>query len=137
MAAEARVDEELLLDIGLRELEQQDAGGEVVDVSESEGDQALVELVCDDLAAVRGPNCAAAELGAVRLTLTSRDENLCFILDYGMGCWNDSSSSFRSRDRQVGQVSSSHSQRGVIGEFLERHGGAGAQAGAQARCSCF
>jgi hypothetical protein len=63
VAAEARVDKELLLDIGLRELEQQDAGGEVVDVSESEGDQALVELVCDDLDAVRGPNCAAAGLG--------------------------------------------------------------------------
>lgn len=49
MAAEASVDDELLFDIRLGELEEQDAGGQVVDVSESERDQALVELVRDDL----------------------------------------------------------------------------------------
>lgn len=49
MAAEAGVDEELLLVVGLGELEQQDLGGEVVDVGEPERHQGLVKLMGDDL----------------------------------------------------------------------------------------
>lgn len=49
MASEAGVYDELLLVVGLGELEKQDLGGEVVDVGQAKGHQALVELVCDDL----------------------------------------------------------------------------------------
>lgn len=51
MAAEAGVDDQLLLVIRLRELEEEDLGREVVDVGESQSHQALLELVCDDLLA--------------------------------------------------------------------------------------
>jgi hypothetical protein len=49
VAAETRVDNQLLLVVRLRELEQQDLGGEVVDICEPQADEALGELVGDDL----------------------------------------------------------------------------------------
>ena len=51
MAAEARVDDQLLLVVGLCELEEEDARREVVDVGDAEAEEALVELVGDDLEA--------------------------------------------------------------------------------------
>lgn len=48
MASEARIDDKLLLVIGLGKLEEQDLGGEVVDVGQPQGSQALLELVGDD-----------------------------------------------------------------------------------------
>ena len=49
MAAEASVDDELLLVVGLGELKQEDLGREVVDVGDSQGGQALLELMGNDL----------------------------------------------------------------------------------------
>lgn len=49
MTAEARLDQELLLVVGLGELEEQDLGGEVVDVGKPQRDQASRQLVRDDL----------------------------------------------------------------------------------------
>jgi hypothetical protein len=53
VASEAGVDDELLLDIGLGELEEQDAGGELVDVGEAESQDFLGELMGDCLGVVR------------------------------------------------------------------------------------
>ena len=49
MAAEAGVNHQLLLVGRLVELEQEDAGGEVIDVGDAEGGEGGVELVGDDL----------------------------------------------------------------------------------------
>lgn len=50
VAPEPGVYDELLLDVGLGELEEQDAGRELVDVGDAERDDALGELVRDCLA---------------------------------------------------------------------------------------
>ena len=49
MAAEASIYEQLLLVVGLRELEEQDLGREIVDVGHTEGDDALLKLMGNDL----------------------------------------------------------------------------------------
>lgn len=49
MGAKSGIDDKLLLIVGLCEFEEQDLGGEVVDVGDAEGSQALLELVRDDL----------------------------------------------------------------------------------------
>jgi hypothetical protein len=49
VAAKAGIDEELLLVVGLGELEQQDLRGEVVDICQSKAHQALLKLVSNDL----------------------------------------------------------------------------------------
>lgn len=49
MATEASIDDELLLIVGFCELEEQNFGGEVVDVGDPESTQALLELVGNDL----------------------------------------------------------------------------------------
>lgn len=49
MRAETGVDDELLAALGFGEFEEEDAGGEVVDVGEAEGDEGGGELVGDDL----------------------------------------------------------------------------------------
>ncbi len=49
VAAEARLDEDLLLAVGLCELEEEDLGVEVVDVGQAQRDEGLGELVGDDL----------------------------------------------------------------------------------------
>lgn len=48
MRTETGVDNELLLVIGFGELNEEDLGGQVVDVGDAQGHQAR-ELVCDDL----------------------------------------------------------------------------------------
>lgn len=84
MAAEAIVDEQLLLVFRFSKLEQQDLGGEVVDVGQSQGHQALVKLVCDDLARVSdSPRQRPMPGEGALVTLTSKEENLCFMLEYG------------------------------------------------------
>lgn len=50
VAPEARIDDELLLDVGLGEFEEQDTGRELVDVGDAERYDALRELVRDGLA---------------------------------------------------------------------------------------
>jgi hypothetical protein len=50
--AETGVDDELLAALGFGEFEEEDAGGEVVDVGEAEGNEGGGELVGDDLARV-------------------------------------------------------------------------------------
>jgi len=49
MASETRVDEELFAMVWFGELEEEDAGGEVVDVGQSQRDEAGGEFVGDDL----------------------------------------------------------------------------------------
>lgn len=49
MASEAGVYEELLLVVGLSELEEEDLGGQVVDVVQAQRDEARRELMSDDL----------------------------------------------------------------------------------------
>ena len=49
VASESGVNDHLLLVVGLSELDEQDLGGQVVDVRDAEGLEALVELVGDDL----------------------------------------------------------------------------------------
>lgn len=49
MGAEAGIDDELFAVLGFGELEEEDAGGEVVDIGEAEGDELGGELVGDDL----------------------------------------------------------------------------------------
>jgi hypothetical protein len=49
MSAESGVDDKLLLVVGLCEFEEQNLGGEVVDVRDAESSQALLKLVRDDL----------------------------------------------------------------------------------------
>lgn len=53
VAAEAIVDQQLLLVIGFGEFEEQDLGGEVIDVRESQSHQARLELMRNDLVAVQ------------------------------------------------------------------------------------
>lgn len=52
MHAEAAVDHDEVLAVGLGELEEEDAGGKVVDVGDSVADEGAGELVRDDLAGV-------------------------------------------------------------------------------------
>jgi hypothetical protein len=81
VTAEAGVDDQLLLVIRLRELEEKDLGREIVDVGESQSHQALLELVCNDLWATVRRMVPSGRLN-IALTLTSKEENLCFILIY-------------------------------------------------------
>ena len=67
MAAEARLDQELLLVVGLGEFEEQDLGGEVVDVGQPQRDQASRQLVRDDLGHGRSA-CAAGPAESLRST---------------------------------------------------------------------
>lgn len=80
MAAKASINDELLLIIGLRELEEKDLGGEVVDVGQSQSYQMLLELMGDDLRGM-SQQLASHSKSSARPTLTSRDEKRCFILD--------------------------------------------------------
>jgi hypothetical protein len=47
--AETGVDDELFAALGFGEFEEEDAGGEVVDIGEAEGDEGCGEFVGDDL----------------------------------------------------------------------------------------
>lgn len=82
MGAEAGVDDELLAALGLGELEQEDARGEVVDVGEAEGDELRGELVGDYLE--RRGMCECIEwlegCDLIGLTFTSKDEKRCFMV---------------------------------------------------------
>jgi hypothetical protein len=49
VAAEARLDENLLPIIGLGKLEKKDFGVEIVDVCQAQRDKRFGKLVCDDL----------------------------------------------------------------------------------------
>ena len=53
MATEARVDYQLFLAIGLSELDEQDLGGQVVDVGNAVGLEDLLQLVGDNLGRLR------------------------------------------------------------------------------------
>lgn len=52
MTPESRVDYDLLLVFGLRKLDQEDLGGEVVDIRDSESDQGGGQLVSNNLYAL-------------------------------------------------------------------------------------
>ena len=79
--AETGVDDELFAALGFGELEEEDAGGEVVDVGEAEGDELRRELVGDDLEGYVVLKCVRVEeLVGVYSTFTSKDEKRCFIV---------------------------------------------------------
>ena len=88
VAAEAGFDQELLLVVGFGEFEEQDLGREVVDVGLPQRDQAGRQLVRDDLGPGRSACAARAGRGfdggppGYTRTLTSSEENRCFILGY-------------------------------------------------------
>lgn len=87
MAAKSIVDEKLLFVIRFGEFQEQDLGGEVVDIRESQSHQACLELMRNDLIKEVVSRrlvtlvCPCREEEAEsQSTLTSRDENLCFML---------------------------------------------------------
>lgn len=85
VASEARFDDELLLVVGLGELEEEDLGGEVIDIGDTQRHQGVVELVRNDLQRRETDGRTVSErrqewLETEWLTLTSKDENRCFIL---------------------------------------------------------
>ena len=77
MASKSRVNDYLLLVFGLRELDEEDLRGEVVDVRDSKSHERFRELVSYDLALlVKRSN----PIDNSKLTFTSKEENLCFML---------------------------------------------------------
>lgn len=49
VASESRIDDYLLLMLWLGELDQEDLGGEIVDIRDAESEQSCGQLVCNDL----------------------------------------------------------------------------------------
>lgn len=80
VASETNIDEELLLHVGFRKLEQYNFRGKVVDVGYTERGKTLVELVSDDLDTVKTHFCRVSMEAQRHCTFTSRDEKRCFIL---------------------------------------------------------
>jgi hypothetical protein len=76
VAAEAGIDDELLLIFGLGKLEQQDLGGQVVDVGQSKADQALLELMGDDLGSRLVPQPGQVVIGGTTYLDVQRGESL-------------------------------------------------------------
>lgn len=82
MTAKAGLDDQLLAMIGFGELDEEDAGGEVVDIGYAERDETVGELVGNDLVVVLVMlSFSSRRIGC---TLMSKDENLCFMLDHSM-----------------------------------------------------
>lgn len=76
MTSEPRINHNLLLVFGLRKLDEEDLRREVVNVRYSESHERICKLVGDDLVSIS--NILNIHRGQ-RLTLTSKEENLCFI----------------------------------------------------------